>query len=178
MFLLVLCTLSCSLQNKKQASNSSDTKLSVVGADTLIGKIQRSSLEESPHAAWFTLEYNNYTIDRETIKSFQKSLLDYEIAIFMGTWCSDSQREVPAFFKILDEAGFASNNVSLIAVSEFKDTPEGFETGLDIVYVPTFIFKKKGIEINRIVESPVNTLEKDILSIVNQEGYKHIYSDF
>ena len=41
-----------------------------------------------------------------------------------------------------------------------------------------FIFKKKGIEINRIVESPVNTLEKDILSIVNQEGYKHIYSDF
>ncbi len=38
----------------------------------------------------------------------------------MGTWCGDSKRETPRFYKILDETGFNQNNFELITVIEIK----------------------------------------------------------
>ena len=44
---------------------------------------------------------------------------------------------------------------------------EGNETaGLKIEYVPTIIFYKDGNELGRIVESPEDTLEKDMIKIL------------
>jgi thiol-disulfide isomerase/thioredoxin len=60
----------------------------------------------------------------------------------MGTWCGDSKRETPAFYKILDNTVFDYNNLELITVSRAKETPEGFEKDLNIIRVPTFIFYK------------------------------------
>jgi hypothetical protein len=51
------------------------------------------------------------------------------------------------------------------------------EDGFDITNVPTFIFYRNGKEINRIVESPVISLEKDMLSILAGEVYKHTYAE-
>ena len=62
-------------------------------------------------------------------------------------------------------------------VSEDKDTPEGLEEGMDIQYVPTIILFKNGEELGRIVESPVETLEKDLLKIAKGEPYEHTYAD-
>ena len=39
--------------------------------------------------------------------------------------------------------------------------------GLDINFVPTFIFYKAGEEIGRIIEMPYETLEKDMLELVS-----------
>ena len=93
----------------------------------------------------------------------------------MGTWCGDSKREVPRFYNILETAQFPLDRLTLVAVSGNRDTykqsPGGEEEGLSIHRVPTFIFYKNGQEINRIVESPVETLEADIAAIV-----KGIYS--
>ena len=41
-----------------------------------------------------------------------------------------------------------------------------------------YIQKKNGKEINRIVEFPVETLEKDIFKILSGQEYKNIYADF
>ena len=38
---------------------------------------------------------------------------------------------------------------------------------LDIELVPTFIFYRNGEELGRIVETPEDTLEKDLAEIVN-----------
>ena len=37
--------------------------------------------------------------------------------LFMGTWCEDSQREVPAMIKILDQAGYSTANMEIVAIA-------------------------------------------------------------
>ena len=93
----------------------------------------------------------------------------------MGTWCGDSKREVPRFYKILDETNFDQDDFELITVNRRKKTPDNLQEGYNIIRVPTFIFYKDGEEVGRYVEYPRETLEKDILKIVTGEPYKHSY---
>ncbi len=89
----------------------------------------------------------------------------------MGTWCSDSRREVPRFYKIMDEVGFA--DFDMITVNRAKQA-NGLEKGYNLNYVPTFILFKNGKEIGRFVERVVNdSLENDLLLIASGKGYKH-----
>ncbi|MFZ0452215.1 MAG: thioredoxin family protein, partial [Ignavibacteriaceae bacterium] len=91
---------------------------------------------------------------------------DVNIEIVMGTWCSDSRREVPRFFKILDAVNYPSNKVGIICVDEDKKTQSNELDGLKIELVPTIIFYKDGNELGRIIESPHDTLEKDMIKIL------------
>jgi len=77
-------------------------------------------------------------------------------------------------FELIDN----NDKIQLIGMSEQKTTPQNYEKGLEIFNVPTYIFKKNGKEINRIVEFPVETLEKDIFKILSGQEYKNIYADF
>ena len=110
-------------------------------------------------------------------KKIQPLLRDITLKAFIGTWCEDSQREIPAFYKTLEMAGYNPKNLQLITVSRDKDTPEGLENNFDITYVPTFIFYKDKKELGRIVESTRETLEEDILTILSGHPYKHTYAD-
>ncbi len=85
----------------------------------------------------------------------------------MGTWCSDSRTEVPHFYKILDEINYPKEKVILINVNRDKQGLENEVEGLEINFVPTFIFNKAGEEIGRIIEMPYETLEKDMLELVS-----------
>ena len=90
--------ISCNLQKKKEASQKKvEAQLEQITGD-LVGKITRANLEVLPYAEWFTLNYNNYTLDKQTITSFKEELSDCEITLFMGTWCGDSKREVPSVY--------------------------------------------------------------------------------
>ena len=95
----------------------------------------------------------------------------------MGTWCEDSQNQVPKFYKILNDIHFPEDKVTLITMLRDKTTPEAFEKNLYITNVPTFIFFENDKELNRIVESPVENLEKDMFTILSKKPYRHIYSE-
>ncbi len=143
----------------------------------LVGKTDRSGFGQEPFSAWFNKNLDGYTVDTETVVTVWPLLKDVQIKVFMGTWCGDSKRETPRFYKIMDQAGFNYDNLSLITVTRQKNTPEKYEEGLNITKVPTFIFYKGGKEINRIVEFPVESLEKDMLAILSGKEYKHSYAD-
>ena len=145
-------------------------------AQDLIGDITLEDLKNEPFAEWFNTEYKNYTPFGKTITKLNALIEGTSVAIFMGTWCSDSQMHVPAFFRILDEMEF-SGDVRIVGVDEDKKTPSGSATENDINYVPIFIFYKKSKEINRIVESPVAFLEDDMLAILSGADYKHTYEN-
>ena len=145
-------------------------------AQDLIGDIALDDLKNEPFTEWFNTEYENYTPFGKTITKLNTLIEGTSVAIFMGTWCSDSQMHVPAFFRILDEMEF-SGDVRIVGVDEDKKTPSGSATENDINYVPTFIFYKKSKEINRIVESPVAFLEDDMLAILSGADYKHTYEN-
>jgi len=142
--------------------------------DYLLGSIQRSDLEKDVYGEWFDENYDLHLLDNSLIPELKNAFDDVQVTVFMGTWCSDSQREVPAFFKILDAID-EQISVRVIAVDEDKMAPDGSATDSGIEYVPTFIFFKNGKEINRIVEFPIFSLEKDMLDILQGKDYKNAY---
>lgn len=158
--------------------NACATKATIITHENqqiMIGKANKEDLQQEPFSSWFTSGYKEYNSDKETIQEIKNNITGISITIFMGTWCEDSQQRVPEFYKILDDIEFNKKHISLITMARDKTTPQLFEKGLNITNVPTFIFYKNGKEINRIVESPVNSLEKDFLDIISGKKYKHIY---
>lgn len=143
----------------------------------LLGKANRKGLEMKPFKGWFDTGYEDYKVDSETLEKLKPLLKDVVITVFMGTWCEDSQREVPHFYKILDASGFDESKLNLINVSDEKTTPEGLEKGKNITNVPTMIFYKNDKELGRIVEYPIESLEKDMFAILSGKAYKNAYAE-
>lgn len=143
----------------------------------LLGKANRKGLEMESFQDWFNPGYKNYTVNPETLEKLKPLLKNVSITAFMGTWCEDSQRDVPHLYKILDKAEFDESKLTLITVSEEKTTPQGFEKGKNITNVPTIIFYRADKELGRIVEYPIETLEKDMLAILSGKEYKHAYAE-
>lgn len=132
------------------------------GKAMLVGICDRDAFQDTSFAWWFNSEYENYDIDKEALTNVKMDTEFHSITIVMGTWCSDSRREVPRFYKILDFLKFPSEKVKLILVDRKKEAPDVDISYLKIELVPTMIFYNDGLEIGRIIESPKETLEKDI----------------
>ena len=145
------------------------------GRKFLVGQISIDDLKRAPYQSWFNLNFTNYQVEGATIESFSSKLKAYNLLLFMGTWCGDSKREVPRIARILEEADFPIEQLKIVAVDRRKDfykkSPGGEEWGLDIKRVPTLIFLKDGKEVNRLVESPLNSLEQDFLAILGGQQY-------
>lgn len=147
------------------------------GGEMLLGKIDRSGLLQEPFDLWFQENYNGHPIDSARVETMKPLLRDVSIKVFMGTWCEDSQREVPALFKILEMAEFEMNKLQIVAVSHDKDTPQEYEKDMNIEYVPTIIFYKDGKELNRFVEYAQESIEKDMVNILTNQPYQHPYAE-
>ena len=141
----------------------------------LLGKINKEILSKNTYSKWFLANYEAYQPNQEKVEILITLLPQYTITAFFGTWCGDSRKELPRFYKILDEAQFPLERLTVVALASdrehYKQSPGGEEEGLNVHRVPTFIFYKDGKEINRIVEHPVNTLEADMQEIVQDKGY-------
>lgn len=137
----------------------------------LIGISNRKGLQAEPFNEWYEKYYVEYKPDQKVISKGKSKMKGVEVLAFLGTWCGDSKRGVPQFYKVMDEMGFDEKNLKLVSVSdsveEYKRSPNGEEKGLNIFRVPTYIFYKKGKEIGRIIETPTTSYEVDIAQIVN-----------
>jgi len=157
------------------------TKIDARGNEMLLGKIDKNGLIRRNYGAWFNQQHKAYEVNSEIIKSIKSELTTYKITLFMATWCGDSRREVPKFYKILENADFPMNQLTVVALDhekdQYKKSPGGEEKGLNIIKVPTFIFYKDGKAVNRIVESPVLSLEEDMQAIIMGKSYVPNYSD-
>ena len=146
------------------------------GEMILLGKINKTNLQVSTLTPWFNQDYQRISIDAKWTENVKPYLKGLRVKIFMGTWCEDSQREIPHFFKLLESLEFDQNHIEMYAMSEEKITPKNFERGWEIFNIPTIIFLKNEIEINRFVEFPKISLESDIIKIIKGEHYTHSYN--
>ena len=78
----------------------------------------------------------------------------------------------------MDYIKFRKKNIQLIGLDVDKKNPNEDEIKYNIINVPTFIFFKDGKEINRIVELTIESIEKDILKILDGSGYQNAYYGF
>ncbi|QSE98275.1 TlpA family protein disulfide reductase [Fulvivirga lutea] len=147
-------------------------KINNTGQLKLLGSFDKELLSEAPFAEWFSPNYDTFNIEKSELQLLSSKISNVDsIQIFLGTWCGDSKREVPRFLKIMDELNF--ENITLIGLDHtfqnYKQSPFGEEAGLNIHRVPTFIFYKDSIEINRIVESPKTSLTADINALLDNQ---------
>ena len=173
---LVLLTLSFTFVICNIYAQSFNQEVLIEGKDpVLLGKINKEILTSKMYADWFLKNYEGYQPESNDIAIIYKKLPEYTITTFFGSWCGDSKKQLPAFYKILEEAKFPLERLTVVGVSrerdEYKQSPGGEEEGLNIHRVPTFIFYKNGIEVNRIVEEPITTLEHDMYMILQNEHY-------
>ncbi len=186
--LISLSLIACKNSDKQEESTTSTETIASEGVNTLVpdevdggemllGKINFEGLQKEPFEEWFRLNYNVHPLNTTLIDSIKPLLKNVSIKVFMGTWCEDSQREVPALYKILEASEYKMDYLEMVAVTHDKDTPQGLEIDYELEYVPTIIFYKDGAEINRIVEYPQQNLERDMLTILKEEPYKHTYAE-
>jgi thiol-disulfide isomerase/thioredoxin len=149
------------------------------GKEMLLGHCSRSCLADSPYKTWFDTTYANYIVDAKTADELKPFLHDKTVMVFMGTWCGDSRREVPALIKILDYCGLTENQLELVMVDHrdgaYKQSPQHQEKGKQIFRVPSILVFDGNKEINRIVESPKESLGKDLLAITTGQQYEPNY---
>ncbi|MFK2818816.1 thioredoxin family protein [Flavobacteriaceae sp. LMIT009] len=161
---ILFCAQIMISQNINQTVKGTNGKLK------LLGKIDKKGLTEEPFNDWFEQNYEAYLVNTRLVKTYKNQIEDYKVKVFLGTWCGDSKREVPRFYKVLESVKFPKDQLEVIAVDRtadaYKQSPTGEEKGLNIHRVPTFIFYKDGKEVNRIVESPKTTFELDIKAIL------------
>lgn len=158
-FLLVVI-FSCAPKSEFIKSIESD------GSGILVGSITREVLfKENPE---WELGIKFYKPDQVIMDSLKNVTKDLSVDIFLGTWCGDSRREVPHFFKIVDELNIKLfNEIHLWAVDRSIKLPaSNLVEEKNIKYVATFIIYDADEELGRVVEQPQNTLESDILKII------------
>ncbi len=151
--------LSCS-QSKYTVIERNEVKI-------IIGEFPVQILE-SENFKWYSQGYSSFTIeDSQSFNIIKSNANNFDVLVFLGTWCPDSREHVPKFMKIMDMAGVNRKHIKFIGLDRDK-TLKGFTDKYDIKRVPTFIFFKDGKEIGRIVENPQVSLTQHIAKILSQ----------
>jgi thiol-disulfide isomerase/thioredoxin len=133
----------------------------------LYGYATVEAFENELFSKWYSNEYVNYQVNGEIAEQIAPYTQGVTIKVVLGTWCGDSKREVPRFIKVLRHIDYNMENITIIGVDRHKVCPEANVNKGFVDYVPTFIIYRNNEEIGRIIERPIETLEKDILSIVS-----------
>lgn len=164
LFLLTF-TLSAQEMNKIIIEEKSEKPM-------LIGLCDREAFADSNFSWWFNSAYNLYKPNKIIIEDLLKFNNNFTLTIVMGTWCSDSRKQVPSFYKLLDELNYPKDKITLINVDRDKVANDVDVSNLNIDLVPTFIVYDNAKEIGRIIESPIESLETDLLEILQNYSKK------
>lgn len=164
MILLIFVSISFGQENPNTVIDEK------TGKPILFGSLEKDDFQDDNYAWWFNSGYKFYTVD--TLITNKLNAIDIDslnITIVLGTWCSDSRREVPRFFKIIDEIQFPQEKIKLFGVNRKKESSNNEVSSLEIELVPTFIFYENEKEIGRIIETPEGSLESDMLKILEKK---------
>ncbi len=125
-------------------------------------------------------EYHGYEPDGELLEELEKRIGDVRITVVLGSWCSDSRQEIPRLWKLLETLNFPVHEIEMYGVGSSRFTDEmpfppgvlDWSTDLKSRYgverVATIIISRQGVEIGRIIEAPMKSLEIDLLEILRR----------
>lgn len=135
-----------------------------VSGQELVGPADREAiLERCP--AWAAVAAA-YQPDPEALIKLAGLGREVRIEVFFGSWCSDSEAHVSAFFKVLDMADTPLIRAAYVGVPEAKDKREPYVRGRGVEKLPTFVVLVDGREVGRIVETPQRSVEADLVRLL------------
>lgn len=110
----------------------------------------------------FQASYDSFIVTPEQIATLQSIDRKLRLVILFGSWCHDSQREVPRLLKLLDAADNKNIAVSLIGIGLGKAEPKAVVAQYELAFTPTVIVFDGAREIGRIIESPKQNWAADL----------------
>jgi len=130
----------------------------------LTGKISSDEFK-NPWAIEWLENKQNYVPDSLLIERLKKVLVgkSVKLTVYLATWCEDSKMHVPALLKI---AEILNLDVDYICVNRKKECPLPNCETWDVLYVPTFVVTSNGTELKRIIETPEQSVEADLLKML------------
>ncbi|GAA6203545.1 thioredoxin family protein [Thalassotalea sp. SU-HH00458] len=131
-----------------------------------VGKIDAQALLSNYQS--FHTPHRQFSLSDRQIALVKQWPRSVHIEVYFGTWCHDSQREVPKLLKILSHNQTVTYN--LIALDYQKTEPTGVAIKDDIKFTPTFIVFQNKKELGRIIERPKTTLLNDLDEIIQLKG--------
>jgi thiol-disulfide isomerase/thioredoxin len=133
--------------------------------EVLVGPVTREGIETAV-PQWVEAQVAAQP-DAEAARALAAVEPGAEVIVFLGTWCGDSRREVPRLWKALDEAGGAVPfSIRYVGVDRAKKEPAAAIAESGIHYLPTFIVRRGGAEVGRVIETSPNGIEKDLLALL------------
>ena len=132
----------------------------------LVGKVTAEEL----FAGFPMFEENArlYYPDPRITRKLKRIRGEYQILLFLGTWCTDSEAEAPKIIKALEAAGNPRLSLSIHGVDRGKRDFSGLAQKYRIENVPTTVVLKGGKETGRIVEYPQESAEADLLNLMRK----------
>jgi len=141
------------------------------------GEISQEDLINSPYTArWYNQRYKMYRPAPNAVQTIEKNISDYDIEVYMGTWCPDSHREIPRFFKILEQVDYDMDKLKMFTLDNRYQSQTKDEKGKNITAIPTIIFYKDGKEVNRFVEHARESIARDVAKIVSGKEYVNFHA--
>jgi thiol-disulfide isomerase/thioredoxin len=131
------------------------------------------NMAAEPTFAWLDSGINAYKPDPLTLPYLRSTIRNYNILLFIGTWCEDSQNLLPKFYKLLSSLDIHYENVVLIGMDRAKTTTTTAGTELVNKYkvslLPTILFTdSNGQEVGRIIETVSKSIEWDMVEIFSR----------
>ena len=178
---LLLALISCKNPVPKKIYQQPFNVESIIGEEgetVLIGYVNRTNLNLPEFQTWFKPEYENIKIPEGWSANYLPLTKNLDFKLFLGTWCGDTQREFGGIFKLLDLLGISENRIEMDSISEYKDSPLGYEKEFDILNIPTHIFIEDENELNKIVGFSFKNLIEYFLKILKNLSNENSYADF
>jgi thiol-disulfide isomerase/thioredoxin len=140
------------------------------GSDMLVGQLQFEDIAKDATCQWFNTNTAAYKPDSTVVKTLSTALKGYELIVFAGTWCEDTQHLLPELYSVLKAAKYPINTMQLYGVDRKKHALNVEHLLYKIEKVPTIIIIKNHTEIDRIVETVEGKLEEKLLRILLKDA--------
>lgn len=108
--------------------------------------------------------------DRAVAKKLSQVPAGATVDVYLGTWCSDSRREVPRFWRALKLAGEVPFQVNYVGLDRSFEAGDVDLSRVGVEAVPTFVVKRDGEEVGRVVEKSPQEIEKHLLDLLTGEA--------
>ena len=165
---LLIAGLAVTMTLSAQAQYRSDFKPVKGNNDSEIVYKGTLTFNDIKSVADFNLEKasEDYKTNDAAIKNLSGHLNDYDLIVFLGTWCEDSHRTVPQLYKVLKETAYPLEKLTLYGVDRQKKTINDIQDKFDVKLVPSIIVMRQEKEIGRITEVVDKSVEQDLWKII------------
>src|SRR5262245_42073369 len=80
-----------------------------------------SQKEVASRYSWFEDGKREYLLDESTVKALLPYSRQLRFIVVMGTWCADSRKHVPPFYRLMEALHIPEKRVELIGVDRKKN---------------------------------------------------------